>query len=54
MNDYDPKKSSTFITYLNMNNVYGLAMSEYLPYGGLKWLKNVDEFDVISISEKVQ
>ena len=54
MNDYDPKKPSTFITYLNMNNVYGSAMSEYLPYGGLKWLKNVDEFDVISISEKVQ
>ena len=27
-------------------------MSEFLPYGGFKWLKNVDEFDVMSISEK--
>ena len=27
-------------------------MSEYLPYERVKWLKNVDEFDVISISEK--
>ena len=27
-------------------------MIEYLPYGGFKWLKNVDEFDVVSISEK--
>ena len=27
-------------------------MSEYLPYGGSKWLKNVDEFDMMSISEK--
>ena len=52
MNDYDPKKLSTFITYLDMNNLYGWAMSEYLPYGGFKWLKNVDEFDVMSISEK--
>ena len=52
MNDYDPKKPSTFITYLDMNNLYGWAMSEYLPYGGFKWLKNVDEFDVKSISEK--
>ena len=26
-------------------------MSEYLSYGGYKWLKNVDEFDVMSISE---
>ena len=27
-------------------------MSEYLPYGKFKWLKNVDEFDVNWISEK--
>ena len=27
-------------------------MSGYLPYGGFKWLKNVDNFDVHSISEK--
>ena len=27
-------------------------MSEYLPYEGFKWLKNVDGFDVMSISEK--
>ena len=35
-----------------MNNVYGWAMSDYLPYGGFKWLKNVDNFDVNSVSEK--
>ena len=52
MNDYDPEKLSTFITYLDMNNLYGWAMSEYLPYGGFNWLKNVDTFDVMSISEK--
>ena len=52
MNDYDPKKQSTFISYLDMNNLYGWAMSEYLPYGGFKWLKNVDGFDKMSISEK--
>ena len=27
-------------------------MSEYLLYGGFKWLKNVDKFHVISISKK--
>ena len=27
-------------------------MSEYLPYEGFKWLKNVDGFDVMSVSEK--
>ena len=27
-------------------------MSEYLPYGEVKWLKNVDELDVMSVNEK--
>ena len=27
-------------------------MSEYHPYDGFKWLKNVDKFDVMSVSEK--
>ena len=52
MNDYDPKKPSTFITYLDMNNLYSWAMSEYIPYGGFKWLKNVDGFDTMPISEQ--
>ena len=52
MKDYGPKKPSKFITYQNMNNLYGWAMSNYLPYGGFKWLKNVDMFDVNSVSEK--
>ena len=52
MNDYDPKKLSTFISYLDMNNLYDWAMIEYIPYEGFEWLKNVDEFDVMSINEK--
>ena len=50
MNDYDPRKQPTFISY--MNNLYGWAMSKYLPYERFKQLKNVDEFDVMSINEK--
>ena len=52
MNDYDPKKLSTYISYLDINNLYSWAMSEYLPHEWFKWIKNVDEFDVMSISEK--
>ena len=35
-----------------MNNLYGWTMRKYLPYERFKWLKNVDKFDVMSISEK--
>ena len=52
MNDYDTGKPSTFITYLDMNNLYGWAMSEYLPYGEFKWIENIDGFDVKSIDER--
>ena len=52
MNDYDPEKPSTFITYLDKNNLDGWKMSEYLPYGKFEWVKNVDGFDVMSIDKK--
>ena len=52
MKEYDPKKQSTIMLYLDMNNLYVGAMSEYLPYKELNCLKNVDEFDVMSIDEK--
>ena len=35
-----------------MNNLYGWATSEYLPDKEFNWLKNIDEFDVMSINEK--
>ena len=53
MCDYHSNKQSPFITYLDKNNLYGWSMSEYLPYGEFKWLKNVDELDVVSINEKI-
>ena len=37
--DYDKTKPEKYITYLDMNNLYGYAMSEYLPYRGFKWVK---------------
>ena len=52
MSDYDFKKPSTFIAYVDKNNLYGWSMSEYLPYEQFKWLKNIDELDVMSVNEK--
>ena len=52
MKNYDHKKPSTFITYIDMNDLYGWTMSGNFPYGGFKRLENVDNLDVNSISEK--
>ena len=52
MKNYNPKKPSKLITYLDKNNLYGWAMTSYLPYGRFKSLKNVDNFDVNSISKE--
>ena len=35
---YDANKPSKLITYLDANNLYGWAMSQYLPYSGFKLL----------------
>ena len=51
MKKYDHTKPSIYISYLDMNNLYGWAMSDYLPYGRFKWLKDVNKFDVNSVSE---
>ena len=50
MKDYNPEEPSTFITYLDKNNLYGWTMSEYLPYEKFEWVKNVDELDVMSVN----
>ena len=38
MKCYDSSKESKYITYLDTNNLYCWAMSQYLPYSGFKWL----------------
>ena len=38
MDDYNPNEESSYIQYLDANNLYGGAMSEELPYKGFKWV----------------
>jgi hypothetical protein len=40
--DHDPKKPTTFISYIDANNEYGRAMSWPLPIGGYEWADNPD------------
>ena len=45
MNDYDENKESSFLQYLDADNLYGCPMTEKLPVGGFKWAKNVFKID---------
>ena len=38
MKEYDEKSPSKYIMYLDANNLYGWAMSQYLPTGNFKWM----------------
>ena len=53
MKSYDSSEESKFIIYLDANNLYGWAMSQYLPYSEFKWLskKEISRFCLSSISE---
>ena len=38
MKEHDEKAPSKYIIYLDANNLYGWAMSQYLPAGNFKWM----------------
>ena len=53
MKTYDEKAPSKYIMYLDANNLYGWAMSQYLPTGGFKWMikKQIDNIDLARYRE---
>ena len=38
------KQESKYLIYLDTNNLYGYAMSKFLPTSGFKWI-DPEEFD---------
>ena len=45
MNDFDKKKKSSYIQYLDANNLYGKAMTEKLPVKGFRWMEDISNID---------
>ena len=52
MKDYRPDVESTYIQYLDANNLYGWAMSQQLPTHGFSWMKNITKEKVMDILDK--
>ena len=44
MKNYDEKEESSYIQYLDANNLYGWEMSQKLPVSGFKWEKDTLKF----------
>ena len=40
MKNYNNNEESSYIQYLDANNLYGWAMSKKLPVNGFKWIEN--------------
>ena len=53
MREYDEKAPSKYIMYLDANNLYGWAMSQYLPTGGFRWMteKQINKINLAKYNE---
>ena len=45
MKNYYKNKESSYIQYLDANNLYGWEMSQKLPVDGFKWKKSMLKFN---------
>ena len=45
MQNYDKNEESSFVEYLDINNLYCWAMSQRLPVDGFKFVKNMSKID---------
>ncbi|XP_077260546.1 uncharacterized protein LOC143896520 [Temnothorax americanus] len=46
---YDSSQPDTYLVYYNVNNLYGWAMYESLPYANFQWLDDPENFDVTTV-----
>ena len=49
MKNYDKNSESSYLTYLDANNLYGWAMPQKLSVNGFKWVQKLSRFNEIFI-----
>ena len=45
MKNYDENIESSYLMYLDANNLYGWGMSQRLLINGFEWMEHLSEFD---------
>ena len=45
MKNYDKNQESSYLEYLDANNLYGWAMCKKLLINGFKWVTKLDKFN---------
>ena len=53
LSEYYKNKDSSYLMYLDANNLYGWAMSQSLPTGRFKWLKEDKWDDIFKNKERI-
>ncbi|XP_070170854.1 uncharacterized protein [Polyergus mexicanus] len=50
LQSYDPSEPSSYLMYFDINNLYGWAMCQSLPYENFRWVDNVTSVDLMSVT----
>jgi hypothetical protein len=48
---YDVSKDSTYLMYFDVNNLYGAAMSQCLPYGNFEFMKKFNIEEILNTAD---
>ena len=49
---FNPDENTSFLQYLDANNLYGWAMNQPLPTGGFKWVNDVTPDEIVKLENK--
>ncbi|XP_050452135.1 uncharacterized protein LOC126851837 [Cataglyphis hispanica] len=47
---YNPSEPSSYLMYFDVNNLYGWAMCQSLPYEDFRWIEDVTSIDLMSVT----